>query len=656
MAEVRSGSVGSSTYNNVGIIFSWEWVGVVIGEDGTPYSQISWKLTGNGRDSSEGVSYYKAGGFLVTVIGQNLNVGQSFTETLVDTGTGYRINLYKDTVIARGNFLLPHNNGGSSMSGYGGFVVYISAAINTDTRNVRGDGRFQVPTQKLVGLLITPEKITIGGNPVVLSIQNHQKGNSYTITFASRGDSSIPTQTVVSNTTASAMFWAAPQTLYQYIVGAEKDIQFTCTTYSSNGTAVGSTTTDATLVIAETDNLPTIDDITITQRGQAGDKTAELTGSTSRFILNYSQVNYEVTSTAATGATITATNIVNGGQIRYGPTGTFYNPITSDVFTATVTDSRGFRNAESINVDAVNYVPLTCVMELSEPNANGEIQIKVSGNYWTGNFGAVTNTLSLKYRLSLDGIAGTNYDLTPTINSANNTYTCTATISGLDHTQLYYIRVRAQDKADYVETDWQTFKVEPIFDWSSEDFNINVPVTMQSGLAVTGNFTLNGNSPSIPIVGTWTPELREGDGGTNQYLSELSAEGIYVRIGDYCIISWYLNGIFTPTTPSSSLPKICIWGLPFKPDGSRWWSGGGTAEGFGISRINNIDTSFSGWCIENVNTSGTARWAICGRTNQVKAGDSSGLMVPSGSGYLGIHANFSVYSSGTIMYRVATTT
>ena len=114
------------------------------------------------------------------------------------------------------------------------------------------------------------------------------------------------------------------------------------------------------------------------------------------------------------------------------------------MFTATVTDSRGFRNAESINVDAVNYVPLTCILELSDPNANGEIQIKVSGNYWTGNFGATSNTLTLYYQLSLNGIsADTTYDLTPTINSAKHTYTCTATISGLDHTQLYYIRVRA---------------------------------------------------------------------------------------------------------------------------------------------------------------------------------------------------------------------
>lgn len=654
MAEVRSGVVNSSTYNNVGITFSWQILGTYVGTDGTPYTTISYTLASNGVRSSEDVDFYMAGNFYIRVAGRHLASGQSFSKTLLNTGPDYRIRLWRDTVIIKDSFDIPHNTSSSSSAGLAGFSVTIKAAIYTVDQNVSGTGSFDVPRISPLAELIVPNGITIGGNPALLQISNYISGDSYTITFASYGNNSIPTQTIVSNTTERNISYTAPQTLYQYMTGAEQQIRFTCTTYAPDGSTVGSTTADSTLIITETYNSPTVDNITITQRGQAGDKTAELTGSTSRFILNYSQVNYEVTSTAKTGSTITATNIVNGGQIRYGPTGTFYNPITSNVFKATVTDSRGFKGADSITVSAVNYVPLTCVMELSDPKANGDIQIKVSGNYWTGNFGATSNTLTLYYQLSLNGISGTTYDLTPTINSAKHTYTCTATISGLT-SELYYIRVRAQDKCTGFYTDWQTFKVEPLFDWSSEDFNFNIPVTMQSDLDVAGNFTLNGSAPSMPILGTWTPELREGDGGTNQYLSEETAEGIYVRIGDYCIISWYLKGLFTPNTPSNSLNKICIWGLPFKPDGSRWWAGGGAAEGFGLPRINNIDTSFSGWCIENVNTSGTARWAICGRTNQVTEGEGSGSMIPSGSGYLGIHANFSVYSSGTIMYRVATT-
>ena len=69
----------------------------------------------------------------------------------------------------------------------------------------------------------------------------------------------------------------------------------------------------------------------------------------------------------------------------------------------------------------------------------------------------------------------------------DNTYTAEATLTGLNYTQLYDIRVRAQDAiykhegplAEAVDHNITLNKGIPVFDWGENDFNFNVPVTIQ---------------------------------------------------------------------------------------------------------------------------------------------------------------------------------
>ena len=111
----------------------------------------------------------------------------------------------------------------------------------------------------------------------------------------------------------------------------------------------------------------------------------------------------------------------------------------------------------------------------------GVVNLKISGNYFNGTFGAVKNTLKLEVRHTQnDGSMGAWVDLTsgliPVFNGT--TYELETTISGFSYSQSYVFQCRATDKLNTVITSQYTVRVLPVFDWSKEDFNFNVPVNI----------------------------------------------------------------------------------------------------------------------------------------------------------------------------------
>lgn len=644
MATVRSGNVYTSTYNGLGLLFSWSIYQQTIDDNGKAYSQIRWTLRATG--SPQGASYYKAGNFSVVVQNQGFS-GEGFSETLYQTGQNDRIDLYSNTQVATGYCSIPH----LTTTGAAQLHITVNGAIYSYAQNVTGSGSFDLAIINPRAYPIIPNNTMTVGEMVTIALGNYKQGNSYTLTYTNVSGS-IPVQTIATKTLASTILYTPPETLYQYMTSAVTyTVNVTCETFSSDGTSMGKYVLPGVVLQVNPEfNLPSITDIAISINSQ-DTVTQTLTGAADKYILNYTLVDYAVTSSGSTGATIEATNITNAGQICYGPTGTFPKPITQSYFVATVTDSRGLQNIQRKDVTAVEYVPLTMNAELSEPSDNS-IKLRVSGNYWTGNFGAVDNELTLTYRRYEENVYNGNITITPTIDTTNHTYSAEVTIP-IGTVYTYYIQVFAEDKCNSLETEKMPAIIEPIFDWSATDFNINVPVTMQESLDVKGVIMNDGEVAKLPIVGEWTPNLCLSDGSGSIYLGSPTAEGIFVRIGDYCIISWFITGLYTPSSGSpTTLTKICIRGLPYTPDGTRWWAGGGNASGFNISTAG---MAFSGWCLENVSTSSDERWGICGRTVAIRPADETGTS-PKNSAYIGMNSNNPVYSSGTIMYRVATTT
>jgi hypothetical protein len=69
----------------------------------------------------------------------------------------------------------------------------------------------------------------------------------------------------------------------------------------------------------------------------------------------------------------------------------------------------------------------------------------------------------------------------PIYNSNSKTYTATVELTGLDYQASYTIQADIHDTiTTYVYSKAITKKATPVFDWSGEDFNFNVPISFNN--------------------------------------------------------------------------------------------------------------------------------------------------------------------------------
>ena len=247
------------------------------------------------------------------------------------------------------------------------------------------------------------------------------------------------------------------------------------------------------IVNAEPTMSPTVSD--------NGTISKTLTGDTDKIIRGYNSMYYAFNATALKGATIQSYLVTCGsksGRAASGSLGT----VQSNTFVFAVTDSRGNTTQQTITKTLIEYVPLTCSLAAAAPTAEGVLSFDVSGNYYNGSFGAVSNVLTVQVRYKAGTGAYSSWAAL-TATKSGNTYTAAGTLSGLDYRSSYTIQVRALDKirnADTepaVESGEYTVKTEPVFDWGAEDLNLNVPLRMNGGgvvlrLTDAGNTVLSG--------------------------------------------------------------------------------------------------------------------------------------------------------------------
>lgn len=213
--------------------------------------------------------------------------------------------------------------------------------------------------------------------------------------------------------------------------------------------------------------------------------TTALTGDNSKLIKYYSTASTTTGATAVKYATIKSQKTINNGKIIGTASGTFTN-VENNKFSFIVADSRGNMNARTLTPTMIDYIKLTCDLQKSNLDANGNITLTVKGNYFNGSFGATNNSLEIQYRYKVKG--GTYSDW-KTINAtlSGNTYTATNNLTGLDYQKTYVFQARAIDKLATKTTGEISVKSIPIFDWGENDFKVN------GDFRVTGATTLDGN-------------------------------------------------------------------------------------------------------------------------------------------------------------------
>lgn len=206
----------------------------------------------------------------------------------------------------------------------------------------------------------------------------------------------------------------------------------------------------------------------------ANEDALPLTGDDNVFIRGYSDAEYGMTAAALKGATIASMKAVCGSVSNAAPVGKLAD-VDSGTFVFTATDSRGLTATVTIEKPFVDYFAPTVKMAAKNPTADGDMPLTVKGTWFNGSFGAASNTLAVQYRYAEnDGAFCDWIDLAVT--PSGNDYSHTEQLTGLDYRTKYTFQARVVDALNTAESNTQSVRAMPLFDWGENDFCFNVPV------------------------------------------------------------------------------------------------------------------------------------------------------------------------------------
>lgn len=164
---------------------------------------------------------------------------------------------------------------------------------------------------------------------------------------------------------------------------------------------------------------------------------------------------------------------------RQGTTQTFIGH-NNGVFRFGATDTRNRSAVKTITLAAVDYKSPTISIDGIEINTSGVATIDISGTWFKGSFGKVSNDITVSYRYKSNSSSSWGSWTTIPNVTKNDDGKCSVIVtkSGLSYTETYNFEARVQDAINTVSSKEYIAKSLPVFDWSSDDFNFNVPVSV----------------------------------------------------------------------------------------------------------------------------------------------------------------------------------
>lgn len=208
----------------------------------------------------------------------------------------------------------------------------------------------------------------------------------------------------------------------------------------------------------------------------------QLSGNTSTIISGVSTVQISLHAAPTPGAYVKdkwCQNMPNYYSDRHGTTQTFIGH-NNGVFRFGATDTRNRSAVKTITLAAVDYRSPTISVDGIEINTSGVATIDISGTWFKGSFGKVSNDITVSYRYKANSSSSWgSWTTIPNVTKNNDgTFSATVTKSGLSYTETYNFEARVQDAINTVSSKEYIAKSLPVFDWSSDDFNFNVPVSV----------------------------------------------------------------------------------------------------------------------------------------------------------------------------------
>ena len=208
----------------------------------------------------------------------------------------------------------------------------------------------------------------------------------------------------------------------------------------------------------------------------------QLSGNTSTIISGVSNVQIHLSAAPTPGAYTKdkwCQNMPNYYSDRQGTTQTFIGH-NNGVFRFGATDTRNRSAVKTITLAAVDYKSPTISIDGIEINTSGVATIDISGTWFKGSFGKVSNDIMVSYRYKANSSSswGSWTTIPNVTKNDDGTFSVTVTKSGLSYTETYNFEARVQDAINTVSSKEYIAKSLPVFDWSSDDFNFNVPVSV----------------------------------------------------------------------------------------------------------------------------------------------------------------------------------
>ena len=459
----------------------------------------------------------------------------------------------KGTVIDEGTVYVDCTDGyAKNIPLYGKWTFTVTGTTYTPAKNASGTVSVTATLPAIARKsTVTATDAYIGAASTIVI---NKSNNAYTSTLSYRYYGQSTYTEIVSKTAATQYGWTVPEAAYQLIPNSrEIKIYIRCETF--NGlTSMGTSETYLTASVRESTNAP---EASATAQDVNAKATA-LTGAATTLIKGVSNLRVQTTATAKNGASVASVRVTCGGISAIGADVTL-NAVESSAVTVSVTDSRGLTTAIQLaGLSMVNYIPLTLNPTVQRESAGSDVvSVSATGNFFSGSFGAVANTLTVKVRVKPDG--GSYGDYTEiTASPVGNTYTASGNVSGVSYTAVNDVEVTAYDKI-YTEGKTAVYRVNkgvPVFDWGENDFRFNVPVS------------IDGNLTAKKITGT------QGEFSGAMAVKSLTVNG--KTFSDY-VISRYTSGIW----------KVCKWSSGF----CELW---GT-----YSKTVNISTAWNGMYIKD---------------------------------------------------------
>ena len=404
--------------------------------------------------------------------------------------------------------------------------------------------------------------------------------------------------------------------------------------------------------------------------------TKELTGNTG-LIRYYSNAFCEMVVYSTHPIDENLYIIRNGNSTIYGSSGTFNN-VESSTFTFSAEDAKGNVGTETLDIPTIPYVKLTCNLKNNKPDANGNMDVVCTGSYFSGSFGAVDNTLDVQYRYKKQGGNFGDWQ-TMSIYTGGGIYSATASIviPDFDYKAVYTFECKAADKLSTISATALSVKSTPVFHWGEDDFQFEVPVTVNGDTRITGDLRLKGsgqygnalrfgdedfcyiaeekddimtifannkinlsakegvyiNDKQIPVNGSWTPTLNYSS-AISSYTTQY---GWYSKVGNIVTVGFYIKATCYSGYDSTT---IAILGLPFVPLFPA--AGGGMCSGAYVG------AGFNFQCfVAETRGSITTRVQSCNHTSQTNLSTSA-----SGCNYRPDGGEITL--SGTITYMSST--